>query len=177
MVECPLKPKTDNAHMQTRMARKLASDNPLVPHLLASTVKEYTPRGEEANSIATDLESLGGKAAENWPFTALTLEHGTMLVNLTHGYKTVEFDPRGKVVWMVSNDDFASRPFDDSCGGQRLPNGNTVIASYHATEGVKLTEVIRDKKIVWTYTGPYYVYYFQTLTTSGKLVKGPALRY
>ena len=34
-VECPLKPETDNAHMQTRMARKLPNGNYLVPHLLA----------------------------------------------------------------------------------------------------------------------------------------------
>jgi hypothetical protein len=45
VLEFPLQPETDNAHMQTRMARKLASGNYLVPHLLAFKVKEYTPKG------------------------------------------------------------------------------------------------------------------------------------
>ena len=38
--EVTLQPETDNVHMQTRMARKLANGNYLVPHLLAFAVKE-----------------------------------------------------------------------------------------------------------------------------------------
>jgi len=38
-----LKPDSDNAHMQTRMACKLPSGNYLVPHLLGFAVKEYAP--------------------------------------------------------------------------------------------------------------------------------------
>ncbi len=45
-VSFPLQPESDNAHMQTRMARKLPNDNYLVPHLLAFKVKEYTPDGK-----------------------------------------------------------------------------------------------------------------------------------
>ncbi|SRR6056297_1477423 len=175
-VECPLLPETNNAHMQTRMARKLPSGNYLVPHLLAFKVKEYTPQGKVIREIATDLDSLGGRAAENWPFTAILLPSGNVLVNLTHGNKTVEFSPQGEVVWMVSNEDFADRPFDDSCGAQRLPNGNTVIASYHAKQGTKLTEVTPDKKIVWRYEGPYRAHHFQILTTNGQPVAGPPMR-
>ena len=37
--EVVLQPETDNAHMQTRMARKLPNGNYLVPHLLAFKVK------------------------------------------------------------------------------------------------------------------------------------------
>ena len=40
VVEVPLQPETDNAHMQTRMARKLANGNYLAPHLLAFKVKK-----------------------------------------------------------------------------------------------------------------------------------------
>ena len=57
---------------------------------------------------------------------------------------------------------------------QRLPNGNTVIASYHAEPGVKLIEVDRAKKIVWTYEGPHRVHHFQILTTNGEPLVGPA---
>lgn len=173
-----LKPETDNAHMQTRMVRKLPSGNYLAPHLLAFAVKEYTPRGEIQTVFRTDLEELGGRPAENWPFTAIRLDNGNTLVNLTHGNKTVELDPAGKVVWKVGNDDFPTeRPFDDPCGGQRLPNGNTVIASYHASgNAIKVFEVTRDKQIVWKYSGPHRAHEIQVLTTNGKALEGRVMK-
>ncbi len=170
-VECPLQPETDNAHMQTRMARKLANGNYLVPHLFAFQVKEYKPSGEVVRSIKTDLPELGGRAAENWPFTAIQLANGRVLVNLTHGNKTVEFDADGKVVWQISNADFPDvKPFADPCGGQRLPNGNTVICSYASQGKIKVFEVTPEKKIVWTYEGPHRAHEIQVLTTNGKPV-------
>ncbi len=174
-VSFSLQPETENAHMQTRMARKLANGNYLVPHLLAFKVKEYDATGRVVYTLATDLEELGGRPAENWPFTAIRLENGNTLVNLTHGNKTAEFDAAGHVVWQVSNDDFPKlRPFSDPCGAQRLPNGNTVIGSYAAKQGIKVFEVTRDKKIVWQYDGPYRAHEIQILTTNGeKLVGSP----
>lgn len=168
VVEVPLKPETSDYHMQTRMARKLDNGNYLVPHLLAFAVKEYTPQGDVVQIFRTDLPELGGREAENWPFTAIRLENGNTLINLTHGNKVIEVDAEGTIIWQVSNDDFDGSPIDDACGGQRLPNGNTVIASYHAKEGVKLFEVTNDKKIVWSYHGPYRVHHFQILTTNGR---------
>jgi len=173
VVDCPLQPETDNGHMQTRMARKLPSGNYLVPHLLAFKVKEYTPAGKIVREILTDLEELGGRSAENWPFTAILLENGNVLVDLTHGNKTVEFDAAGKVVWKVTNDDVPGKPFADPCGAQRLASGNTVIASYGAKSGIKLFEITREKKIVWKYEGEHRVHHFQILTTNGKPLRGP----
>ncbi|QDT11752.1 hypothetical protein [Planctomycetes bacterium K23_9] len=175
-VEFPLKPETKNAHMQTRMARKLANGNYLVPHLLAFKVKEYTPAGKVVKVFATDGESLGGRAAENWPFTAIRLPNGNSLFCLTHGNKAVEMAPDGNVVWEIRDSDLETKPFDDACGGQRLPNGNTVITAYHAKVGVKLFEVTPEKEIVWTYEGPHRAHHFQILTTNGKPIEGPALR-
>jgi hypothetical protein len=172
VLEFPLQPETDNAHMQTRMARKLKSGNYLVPHLLAFKVKEYTPKGEVVQQFPTDLDDLGGRKAENWPFTAIRLDNGDTLVNLTHGNKTVELDPKGKVVWKISNEDFAEKPFADPCGGQRLPNGNTVIASYGATGPIKIFEVTPEKKIVWKYEGKHKAHEIQILTTNGKPLEG-----
>ncbi len=175
----PLQPETDNAHMQTRMARKLPNGNYLVPHLLAFKVKEYDPSGQVVREFKTDLEELGGRAAENWPFTAIRLANGNTLVNLTHGNKTVELDPAGKVIWKASNEDVAGQPFDDPCGAQRLPNGNTVITSYHAKAEagvVKIFELTPDKKIVWQYAGPHPAHEFQVLTTNGRPVEGTPLR-
>jgi hypothetical protein len=177
VVETPLLPETDNAHMQTRMARKLPSGNYLVPHLLAFKVKEYTPAGKVVREMRTDLDTLGGRAAENWPFTAIRLADGRTLVNLTHGNKTVEFDAEGKVVWEVSNADFPDlKPFADPCGGQRLPNGNTVIASYGSKGAIKAFEVTPDKQIVWKYTGPHRIHELQILTTNGKPLEGEPLK-
>lgn len=176
LLEFPLQPETDNAHMQTRMARKLRSGNYLVPHLLAFKVKEYTPKGEVVQEFPTDLEELGGRKAENWPFTAIRLENGHTLVNLTHGNKTVELDAKGKVVWKISNEDFPEKPFADPCGGQRLPNGNTVIASYAASGPIKIFEVTPEKKIVWTYEGKHRAHEIQILTTNGKSLEGRPMK-
>ncbi len=176
-VDCPLKPETDNAHMQTRMARKLSSGNYLVPHLLAFRVKEYSPAGEVLREFKTDMDDLGGRKAENWPFTAIRLVNGNTLVNLTHGNKTVEMDATGKVVWKVGNEDFPNeKPFADPCGGQRLPNGNTVIASYGSRGTIKVFEVTADKKLVWTYTGKHNAHEIQVLTTNGKAIEGKPLK-
>ncbi|MCC6512356.1 MAG: hypothetical protein IT423_24880 [Pirellulaceae bacterium] len=176
VVEVALQPETDNAHMQTRMARKLANGNYLVPHLLAFKVKEYRPDGQIASELRTDLESLGGRAQENWPFTAIRLENGHTLTTLTHGNKVVEWNSHGEVVWNLTNDDLEGRPLVDPCGAQRLPNGHTVIASYGATKGVKILEVNRDKKLVWSYSGPYRAHELQVLTTNGLAVEGVPLK-
>jgi hypothetical protein len=176
-IDVPLQPETDNAHMQTRMARKLASGNYLVPHLLAFKVKEYTAAGQVVKEFHTDQDELGGRQAENWPFTAIRLPGGRTLVNLTHGNKTVELDAAGKVVWMVSNDDFPDdKPFADPCGAQRLPNGNTVIASYGSKGPIKIFEVTPGKQIVWRYTGPHRAHELQILTTNGQPVEGLPLK-
>ncbi len=171
-----LKPETDNAHMQTRMARKLPNGNYLVPHLLAFKVKEYTPAGKVVSTIRTDRPELGGREAENWPFTAIRLANGNTLINLTHGNKTIEVDKNGEIIWTMSNADVEGNVFQDACGAQRLPNGNTVIAAYAAREGIKLFEVTPEKKIVWSYSGPYRVHEFQILTTNGEPLEGRPLK-
>ena len=138
--------------MQTRMARKLPSGNYIVPHLLAFAVKEYKPDGTVVRTVKTDLPELGGRKQRNWPFTAIHLSGGNLLVNLTNGNKTVEFDPKGKVAWRVDNSHVGGR-FADPCGGQRLVNGNTIICSYGQKKGdmPKLFEVNREKEVVWEY--------------------------
>jgi hypothetical protein len=169
-VTVPLKPDTQNGHMQTRMARKLPNGNYIVPHLLAFAVKEYKPDGTVVRTIRTDLEELGGRKAKNWPFTAIQLKGGNLLVNLTNGNKTVEFDPSDKVVWRVDNSHVDGR-FADPCGGQRLANGNTLICSYGQRKGdmPKLFEVTRDKKVVWEYFNPAVrAHEVHVISTNGK---------
>jgi Mal s 1 allergenic protein-like len=175
--EVPLRPETDNHHMQTRMARKRANGNYLVPHLLAFKIKEYTPSGKVVREIPTDLPELGGRESNSWPFTVIELDNGNILANLTHGNKTVEFDPTGKVVWRCDNSNVDGQ-FADPCGGQRLPNGNTVIGAYGQKKpGMpKVFEVTRDKKVVWEFFHPTAnAHEIHIITTNGKRVD-PVMR-
>jgi hypothetical protein len=171
----PLQPETDNIHMQTRMARKLNNGNYLVPHLLAFAVKEYKPDGTVVNIFSTAFEEFGGKDARTWPFTAIRSKNGNTLVTLTNGNRVIEFDTNRKIIWQIDNSLFDKNPLVDPCGAQRLPNGNTVIASYGAKEGIKIFEVTPEKNIIWTYNN-YRAHHFQILTTNGKLIKGTPLK-
>ena len=137
VLEVPLQPETDNAHMQTRMARQLRNGNFLVPHLLAFAVREYKPNGEVVQTLRTDLETIGGRPAENWPFTAIRLDNGHTLISLTHGNKVVELNQQNEIVWKVDNTDVKGL-FRDPCGCQRLANGNTVIGSHGAVQGISM---------------------------------------
>ncbi|MBI2929326.1 MAG: hypothetical protein HYY24_26980 [Verrucomicrobia bacterium] len=177
VLDVPLQPETENVHMQTRMARQLKNGNFLVPHLLAFAVKEYSPDGKVARVLKTDLDELGGRQAENWPFTAIRLDNGNTLVSLTHGNKVVEMNPRGEVVWKVGNEHVGGR-FQDPCGSQRLANGNTVVGSHGANKGVSMIEVTPELKIVWTSDHPLAagVHHFQILTTNGKPEPGMPLK-
>ena len=163
--------------MQTRMARQLRNGNYLVPHLLAFAVKEYSPQGKVVRTFQTDLEEIGGRKAENWPFTAIRLDNGNTLVSLTHGNKVVEFNPLGKIVWKVGNENVGGR-FNDPCGSQRLASGNTVIGSHGVSKGISMLEVTPELNIVWTSEHPLAagVHHFQILTTNGKPEPGMPMK-
>jgi hypothetical protein len=169
VVEVPLSAQTKDHHLQTRMARKLANGNYLVPQLLDKVVCEYTPEGKVVWEVKTP----------NMPFTAIRLDNGNTLIGCTLGNLVIEVDSTGKTVWQLTNDDLPGKPINDACGVQRLPNGNTVVTSHHAKANeVKLTEVTREKKIVWTYTDERKsgIHHFQILDTDGKPLTGRALR-
>jgi len=168
-VEVPLDAQTRDHHLQTRMSRKLANGNYLVPQLLDRVVREYTPQGKVVWEVKTP----------HMPFTAIRLPDGNTLIGCTLGDLVIEVDPSGKEVWRVTNDDLPGRPINDACGVQRLPNGNTIITSHHNTaKQTKLTEVTRDKKIVWTYTDERKggIHHFQILDTNGSPLARPALK-
>lgn len=174
VVEVALQCQNTNHHMESRMARKLANGNYLVPQLFDKVVREYTPKGEIVWEFKTPNEPK-----DSWPFTAIRLPNGNTLVNCTHGNLVVEVDPAGKIVWQLSNADLPSKLLNDPCGAQRLPNGNTVICSYAIGAGrTKLLEVTPDKKVVWTFTeekGPG-IHEVQILDTNGKPLAGAPLR-
>jgi len=175
LIEVPIQAQTKDLHLQTRMTRKLANGNYLVPQLLDKVVREYTPKGKivwEAKTPETP--------AECWPFTAIRLANGNTLVDCTHGKISVEFDPAGKIVWELSNADLPEPLLSDPCGAQRLPNGNTVIASYGSSKPgeVKLLEVTREKKVVWTYRDSknHGIHELQILETNGQPLQGNTMK-
>ena len=175
VVEVPIQAQTKDHHLQTRMTRKLANGNYLVPQLLDKVVREYTPEGKivwEAKTPETPKEC--------WPFTAIRLENGNTLSTCTHGLTVVEFDKDAKIVWQLTNADLPKPMLVDPCGAQRLPNGNTVITSYGQGKPgeIKLLEVTPEKKVVWTYRDDkkHGIHEFQILDTNGKPLEGKPMR-
>jgi hypothetical protein len=169
VVDVPLSCQTTNHHMESRMARKLPNGNYLVPQLLDKVVREYTSEGKIVWEVKTP----------NWPFTAIRLPDGHTLIDCTYGNLAIEVDANGKTVWQLANEDLPKALIKDACGGQRLPNGNTVLTSYGiGVDRTKLIEVTPDKKVVWTYTDDreHGIHHFQILDTNGKTLKGPAMR-
>ena len=66
VVDVPLQAQTKDHHLQTRMARKLANGDYLVPQLLDKVVREYTPEGKIVWEVKTP----------DMPFTAIRLDNG-----------------------------------------------------------------------------------------------------
>ena len=174
VVEVPIKCQTGNHHMESRMTRKLANGNYLVPQLLDKVVREYQPDGK----IVWEFKAPD-EPKDSWPFTAIRLPNGNTWINLTHGNTVVEVDKDAKIVWQLTNADLPGKLLNDPCGAQRLPNGNTVICSYAIGENrTKLTEVTPAKKVVWTFTEPGGpgIHEVQILDTNGVAIAGTPLR-
>ena len=109
MVDVPLTAQTKDHHLQTRMARKLANGNYLVPQLLDQVVREYSPAGKIIWEAKTP----------HWPFTAIRLDDGNTLIACTRGNLLIEVDAKGKSVWEITNNDLPGKPINDACGAQR----------------------------------------------------------
>ena len=168
-LEIPLRCQNTNHHMQSRMARKLANGNYLVPQLFDKVVREYDAAGRVVWEVQTP----------HWPFTAIRLPNGHTLINCTYGNQTIEVDAKGQTIWELSNKDLSEPLLKDACGGQRLPNGNTVICAYGiGARQTKLLEVTPEKNVVWTFSepGPHGIHEVQILQTNGKPLADPPLR-
>lgn len=169
VVEVPLTAQTKDHHLQTRMARKLANGNYLVPQLLDKVVREYTPEGKIVWEVKTP----------DMPFTAIRLKNGNTLIGCTLGHLVIEVDPAGKTVWQLTNNDLPGKLINDACGVQRLSNGNTVVTSHHAQgDEVRLIEVTRDKKIVWKHYDAKMpgIHHFQIVETNGVVLGEATMR-
>ena len=174
-IDFPLACQKANAHMQSRMARKQADGSYLVPHLLDFAIVRYGADGTVLGKIDTRVPNE--PAINSWPFTAIALADGGVLAGLTNGNRVVEFAPDGKIRWQVTVAD-TDNAINDACGVQRLPNGDTMIASYRIGKGgVRLVEVAPDRKVVWTWKADVPgVHHFHVFEIDGRPVPAPAQR-
>ena len=178
VLEFPLQCQNHNAHMETRMARKLADGTYLVPHLLDFAVKQYDRTGKVLAVIDTTTPGDPQRHTHSWPFTAIRLANGNTLVGLTNANAVAEFDSSGNRVWELTNEQ-AGGIIRDACGVQRLPNGNTIVNSYGAgANQPKIFEVTPDKKVVWTFTPKEggNIHNMHVFDTNGVQLKGTPLR-
>jgi hypothetical protein len=175
LVEFSLACQKPNHHMQSRMARKLADGSYLVPHLLDFAIIRYDRTGKEISRI--DTRAADEPGAKTWPFTAIALPDGGVLAGLTNGNRVAEFAADGSRRWLVTTAD-VDGAISDACGVQRLPNGNTMIASYHIGRGKeRLVEVTPDKKVAWAWRANVpNVHHFHVVEIDGQAVPWPPLR-
>ena len=174
-VEFPLACQKHNAHMQTRMARKQADGTYLSPHLLDFAIIRYDAAGKELARIDTHVQ--GAPTINSWPFTAISLADGGILAGLTNGNRVVEYGKDGRPRWEITAAD-VDAAINDACGIQRLPSGNTMIASYAiGKNGVRLVEVSPDKRVVWKWQADVpAVHHVHVLAVDGVAVPWPPLR-
>lgn len=167
----PIQPETKNAHMQTRMARKLAGGTYLVPHRLAPFTREYDKTGKIVKTLRVDVEAVGGPNAKNGNFAAHRFEDGSTLITCASGNRMVIFDKDGALTWQLTSAEIGG-VLNDVCGLQVLKNGNFLVSCYgnQKANGLKMMEITREKKIVWTYQNPKirFVHNVHVLTTNGE---------
>lgn len=168
VVEIPLHTQLSNPHLQSRMARKLANGNYLVPQ--DKTVREYNSQGD----VVWEAKSPASKE-DNRSFACIRLPNGHTLISLTVGSSVIEVDAKGKTVWELSNKDFKEPIVNRTTALAVLPNGNIIVSNYAArSPQPKLIEVTRTKEIIWTYTdnSPEGIHEFQLLDDAGKPLTG-----
>jgi hypothetical protein len=173
--EFPLSCQKQNPHMQARMARKQADGTFLVPHLLDFAIKRYDATGKVLATI--DTHAADDPKAQAWPFTAIALPDGGVLAGLTNGNRVVEFGRDGAIRWQITAGDTAAA-INDACGVQRLPDGNTMIASYRiGADGARMLEVSPEKRVVWAWKADVpAVHHFHVVAVDGATLPWPPLR-
>ena len=167
----PIQPGTNNGHMQTRMAQKLPGGTYLVPHRIAPFTREYDKTGKILKTLRVDGEDAGGPAAKNGNFAAHRFDDGSTLITCASGNRMVILDKDGAVTWQLTSAEVGGN-LQDVCGLQVLKSGNFLVSCYgnQSPDGLKMMEITRDKKVVWTYQNPKvrFVHTVQVLTTNGE---------
>jgi outer membrane protein assembly factor BamB len=167
------------------------------PHAIFRHVRK-TPEGtylyglmsetkDGENNKLYEVDSTG-KLIRTFPvslhaFVGIRLPNGNTLVSGGNGHEIIEFDNNAKEVWKITENELPNRPLRYVSGLQRLPNGNTVFVNWQSGgRGVQLlpqiTEVTKDKKIVWEYMNFAQLNTLSTvqIIDDNILKAGPALR-
>ena len=156
--EIQLKRDHPDAHMDTRLVRKIANGNYLVAQQNDGCVREYDPSGkivweyEQPLFGKTRKPGHGPEAFGNFTFSAIRLPNGNTLIGGGNGHCVLEVSPQKEIVWKVEQNDLAGITLAWVTRVQRLPNGNTIIGNCHAgPENPQLIEITPDKNVVWTW--------------------------
>ncbi len=171
--------KITNPHATFRQVRKTPEGTYLYG-LMAETAD-----GENKKLYEVDAT---GKLLRTFPvslhaFVGIRLPDGHTLVSGGDGHEIIEFDKDAKEVWKITENELPERPLRSVAGLQRLSNGNTVFVNWQAGgRGVprlpQITEVTKDKKIVWEYMNYAQLNMLSTvqIIDDNVLKAGPALR-
>ena len=156
--EVPLQVKKPDAHRDTRMVRKLASETYLVCHEGEGCVREYDSTGTVVWEYRLDLggrprsKGHGPEGHGVEVFGAVRLANGNTLIAGGNNNRVLEVTQEGKVVWTIDQKELLGITLAWVTTLHVLPNGNIVIGNCHAgPDNPQLIEVTRDKKVVWTF--------------------------
>ncbi len=156
--EVPLTVDHQDAHRDTRLARKLDNGHYLVCHEADAAVREYDPQGKVVWSYTIDLggrpESPGhGPEGHGTSlYSAYRLPNGNTLIGGGNNNRVLEVDAKGEIVWSVDQQELPGVTLAWVTMLHPLPNGNVIIGNCHAgARNPQLVEVTREKQIVWTF--------------------------
>ena len=128
-------------HRQMRCCRKLPNGHYLVGQYFDGVIREY----DEEGAIVSDIRHSDAHAG-------LRLPNGNTLCSFGDAHRLVEYDPQGRVVWSVDENDLPGCPLRFVGPAWRLANGNTIICNWggHGFAGkqAQLVEVTPDKEVV-----------------------------
>ena len=170
--EIKIKTQTKGKHHEFRTCRKTRRGTYLVACFGDGVFREVDGRGNVLREFFP-----GDKPKKNGAHGIVPLPNGHVLTSTGYGKSFVEFDKNGKVVWTLSQKDLPGEfKLAYTCSAQRLPNGNTVVSTYHGNP--QFLEVTRDKKVVWSYNHQDLgnVSGILLLDVKGAPVKGEILR-
>ena len=179
VVEVVVKTAITNPHAMFRHVRKTPAGTYLYG-LMSATADGENKKLYEVDRTGKLLRTFSVAVQA---FAGIRLPDGHTLVSGGEGHEIIEFDQDAKEVWKIAEHDLPDRPLSCVSGLQRLPNGNTVFVNWQAggrdvPRVPQITEVTRDKRIVWEYTN---FAQFNMLSTvqildAAVLQAGPALR-
>ncbi len=144
-------------HMDTRLARKIASGNYLVCHEGDGAVREYSPEGFVVWEFKVPMfgkKAKGGHGPDSFGnkcFSAVRMKNGNTLIATGNGHSVLEVDHNKQVVWKVTQDELSGIKLAWVTTLEVLPNGNYIIGNCHAGPGQPILIELepKTKRVVW----------------------------